>query len=163
VRKLDKSLVKGFVAPDLFLQPEGVEIIDRDGHLLQIPLAEVKGVFFVRDFDGNPRRPERKAFLSRPRLGGLWVRLTFKDKEVLDGVISSNLLELHPAGFLVTPPDAYSNNLRMFIPRTALEKIEVLSVVPESIARGTVQLFRTTRSEPRGGSAAPSSFPSGTE
>lgn len=134
VRKLDKGLVKGFVDPVRYLHPEGLEMLDRKGRLLHIPLDEVKGVFFVRKFEGNPNACERKVFHSRPRLAGLWVRLTFKDNEVMEGLVANNLLDMDPLGFSVTPPDLSSNNLRIFIPRSALSTFEVLGVVSESVA-----------------------------
>ena len=130
VRRLDHGLVKGFVDSASYLGPNGIRMLDREGRTLTIPLHEIKGVFFVRDFDGNPQRSERKLFQSRPRLAGLWVRVTFKDKEVLEGLLPSNLVELSPEGFLVTPADLYSNNLRIFVPRTALSEITVLGVIP---------------------------------
>ena len=131
VRKLDRSLTKGFVDATSFLGPKGIHMLDREGRTLTIPFQEIKGVFFVKDFDGNRQRSERKLFQSRPRLAGLWVRMTFKDKEVLEGLLPSNLVELSPEGFLVTPADLYSNNLRIFVPRTALNEMTVLGVIPD--------------------------------
>ena len=129
VRRLDHGLVKGFVDSTSYLGPEGIEILEREGRTLTIPLHEIKGVFFVKDFDGNPQRSERKLFQSRPRMAGLWVRMTFKDKEILEGLLPSNLLEHSPQGFLVVPADLYSNNLKVFVPRTALNEINVLAVI----------------------------------
>ena len=129
IRRLDHGLMKGFVDSTSYLGPNGIRLLDREGRTLTIPLHEIKGVFFVRDFDGNPQRSERKLFQSRPRLAGLWVRVTFKDKEVLEGLLPSNLVELSPEGFLVTPADLYSNNLRIFVPRTALSEMTVLGVI----------------------------------
>ena len=149
VRRLDHSLMKGFVDSASYLGPNGVRMLDREGRTLTIPLHEIKGVFFVRDFDGNPQRSERKLFQSRPRLAGLWVRVTFKDKEVLEGLLPSNLVELNPEGFLVTPADLYSNNLRVFVPRTALSEITVLGVIPIARPRKLPQ----KRSGPEGDTA----------
>ena len=134
VRKLDKGLVKGFLDPKGYLTSD-LEVLDREGRLVHIPMVEVKGVFFVRDFEGNPDRAERKVFRSRPRLAGLWVRMTFKDTEVLEALLANNLLDLDPLGYLVTPPDVYSNNLRIFIPRTALTGMEVLGVISDGVVR----------------------------
>lgn len=134
IRKLDKGLIKGFLDPQGYLASQ-MEVLDREGRVVQIPLSEVKGVFFVRDFEGNPDRAERKIFRSRPRLAGLWVRMTFKDSEVLEALLPNNLLEVDPLGFLVTPPDVYSNNLRIFIPRTALTEMEVLGVISDGVVR----------------------------
>jgi Family of unknown function (DUF6982) len=50
-------------------------------------------------------------------------------------LISGNLLEHQPQGFLVTPPDVYSNNLRIFIPRSALESLEVMGVIANGSRR----------------------------
>jgi hypothetical protein len=134
VRKLDKGLVKGFLDPHGYLASE-VEVLDRDGRLVRVPMAGIKGVFFVRDFDGNPERAERKVFRSRPRLAGLWVRMTFKDTEVLEALLPNHLLEVDPLGFLVTPLDVYSNNVRVFIPRTALSEMEVLGVISDGVVK----------------------------
>ncbi len=141
VRKLDKGLVKGYVNPSSYLGPSGVEVLDREGRLQGIPLEELKGVFFVRDFKGDPQRLERKLFQSRPRHSGLWVRVTFRDKEVLDGIIPNDLLDLDPSGFSIIPPDAYSNNLKIFIPRRALTAMEVIGVISD---------VRSRRNSPRG-------------
>lgn len=129
IRKLDKSLVRGYVDPRTFLSTDGIELLEHEGHLLNIPLDQVKGVFFVRDFEGNPRHPERKIFHSRPRQSGLWVRMIFKDNEILEGLTTNNLLSLDPSGFYITPPDMYSNNLRIFVPRGSLAEMEVLGVI----------------------------------
>ncbi|MFB3923548.1 MAG: hypothetical protein ACE145_17635 [Terriglobia bacterium] len=136
LRKLDAGTVKGYVNADSFLGPEGIEMLDRDGHLVKVPLAGVKGLYFVRDFEGNSEgAPDRRVTRSRPRLDGLWVRMTFTDAEVLEGLISSNLLEVEPPGFMVTPADLSSNNLRVFVPRTALSNVEVLGVIANGTAR----------------------------
>jgi hypothetical protein len=135
IRKLDHSLLKGFVDPASFLRPKAIEVLDREGRLLTVPLDEIKGVFFVREFEGNPRRPERKIFRGRPRIPGLWVRMTFRDHEVLEGVLPNNLLELNSLGFLATPPDLRSNNLKAFVPRTALNRIDVLDVISSAAVR----------------------------
>ena len=134
IRKLDKGLIKGFLDTKAPLSSE-IEVLDRDGHLNRVAMSEIKGVFFVRDFDGNPDRAERKVFRSRPRLAGLWVRMTFRDNEVLEALLPNNLLELDPLGYLVTPPDVYSNNLRAFIPRSALTDLEVLGVINDGVVR----------------------------
>jgi len=135
VRKWDHVVVKGFVDSASYLRPSGIEMLDREGRAVVIPLPEIKGVFFVREFEGDPQRSERKLFLSRPRMAGLWVQMTFKDHEVLEGLLPSNLVEFGPEGFLVTPADLYSNNLRIFVPRTALSKINVLGVIPDGRQR----------------------------
>ncbi len=139
IHKFGKTLVKGYVNPRTYLTHTGVEVLDREGRLLHIALEELKGVFFVRDFEGRRERPERKVFQSRPKLSGLWIRMAFKDNEVLEGLISNNLLNLDPKGFLVTPADVYSNNLKILVPRGALLKLEVLGLISDRASRKAFQ------------------------
>jgi hypothetical protein len=135
VRKLDKSLIRGYVDPRTYLSADGVEVLEFEGRLVNVPLNQIKGVFFVRDFEGNPHHTERKTFQSRPRLSGLWVRMVFRDSEVLEGLTPNDLLSLDPSGFYLTPPDAYSNNLRVFVPRSSLTEVEVLGVIRDGRMR----------------------------
>ena len=147
LRKLDHGITKGYVDSTSYLRPDGIRMLDREGRSLTVPFQEIKGVFFVKDFDGKPQRPERKLFQSRPRLAGLWVRITFKDKEVFEGLLPSNLLELSPEGFLVTPADLYSNNLRIFVPRSALDEMTVLGVISNERPRKPPQKGRGLQGE----------------
>jgi hypothetical protein len=139
VRQLDGGLVKGYVDSGSYLTSKGAEVLDREGHLVTIGLETIKGIYFVRDFEGDPSRQERKVFNTRPRLSGVWVRLAFKDGEIIEGLLANDLLEVGPQGFLITPPDFYANNLRIFVPRNALGAVEVLGVISEESARKAVQ------------------------
>ncbi|MGH7485012.1 MAG: DUF6982 domain-containing protein, partial [bacterium] len=60
---------------------------------------------------------------------GLWVRLKFKDNEVLEGMMPNDLSLTTAEGFLVNPPDLRSNTQRIFVPRSALESLTVLAVI----------------------------------
>ena len=57
------------------------------------------------------------------------MRLRFKDSEVLEGLMPADLTQTMAEGFLVNPPDQRSNTQRIFVPRTALESLTVLSVI----------------------------------
>jgi hypothetical protein len=127
--RFDRELLSGFVNPLTYLSAAGVELLTLSGSVSTVPYGEIKRVHFVKDFgvSGNP--PERKAFLTRPKLDGLWVRLLFKDGEALEGVLSNNLLQLEPFGFTIVPPDYSYNNQRIFVPKPALADLQVLGVV----------------------------------
>jgi hypothetical protein len=85
-------------------------------------------VYFVADLH-QPYEPERKVFLSRPKLEGLWLKLMFRDRDVMEGISSNELLETLDRGIQFTPPDLHGNCLRMFVPRAALTEVKVLGVV----------------------------------
>jgi hypothetical protein len=125
VQRFERESLAGFVNPATYLTSGGVELFQLSGTVAVLPFSEVKAVYFVRDFPaGEP--PEKRAFLSRPKLDGLWIRLIFRDQDSLEGVIQNDLLHLDPAGFLIIPPD---RTQRVFIPRAALAGVQVLGVV----------------------------------
>jgi hypothetical protein len=129
VRRFDREPVAGFVNPQSYLQPGGMEVLSLSGSLAVIPYHEAKAVCFVRDFDLEAPPPERRIFNTRPRLNGIWVRMRFRDGELMDGLLANNLLQLEPYGFTVVPPNPSSNNQRIFVPRAALTDLQVLGVV----------------------------------
>jgi hypothetical protein len=128
VRKMDRDSVSGYVAPAAFVREGKLELLNTSGTVIGIDLHEIKGVYFVREF-GEAESLTRKTFTSRPRSEGLWVRLRFKDSEVLEGLMSADLAQTMAEGFLVSPPDQRSNTQRIFVPRTALESLTVLAVI----------------------------------
>jgi hypothetical protein len=128
VRKMDRDSVSGYVAPAQFVNEGKLELLNTAGTVVAIDLREIKGVYFVREF-GDSESLSRKTFTSRPRAEGLWVRLRFKDNEVLEGLMPSDLTQSTPEGFLINPPDQRSNTQRIFVPRTALESLTVLAVI----------------------------------
>jgi len=128
VRKMDRDSVSGYVAPSQFVHEGKLELLNTAGTVIAMDLREIKGVYFVREF-GDSESLTRKTFTSRPRSEGLWVRLRFKDNEILEGLMPADLTQALPEGFLVNPPDQRSNTQRIFVPRTALESLTVLAVI----------------------------------
>ncbi len=128
VRKMDRDTVSGYVSPSQIVTEGKVEVLNTSGTVIAIELKEIKGVYFVREF-GDSESLTRKTFTSRPRSEGLWVRLRFKDSEILEGLMAADLTQTTPDGFLVNPPDQRSNTQRIFVPRTALESLTVLAVI----------------------------------
>ncbi len=127
VRKMDRDSVQGYVAPS-FISDGKVELLNTAGKVVLIELADIKGVYFVRDFDESESFA-RKTFATRPRTEGLWVRLKFRDNEILEGMMPNDLTQLSADGFLFTPPDTRSNTQRIFVPRSALAELTVLAVI----------------------------------
>ena len=134
IRRFQRESLAGYVNPLSYLQPTGVELLSAEGQLVNVPYAEIKSVSFVRDFDATAEA-ERPVFLNRPKMEGLWVRFTFHDGEVMEGVMSNNLLPVEPYGFSVIPPHPYSAQQHVFLPRAALRTVEVLGVVGSPLKR----------------------------
>src|SRR5262249_28390313 len=128
VRKMDRDSISGFVSPSNFVNDGKLELLNTAGNVVAIELSDIKGVYFVREF-GDSESLTRKTFTSRPRTEGLWVRLRFKDNEVMEGMMPNDLLQPASEGYLVNPPDLRSNTQRIFVPRTALSSLTVLAVI----------------------------------
>ena len=125
---LDRSVLRGYLNPGKLGDAETIDLLTPEGEHRAVALKDVRGIYFVREFTDD-FEPGRKAFLSRPKLEGLWVRLKFRDNDCIEGVVPNDLLSLLDRGVQITPPDLHGTTLRIFIPRTALSEMTVLGVV----------------------------------
>jgi hypothetical protein len=125
---LDRTALRGYLNPSKLGDADTIDLLTPDGEHRNFAVKDVKSIYFVRDFTDN-FEPERKAFLSRPKLDGLWVRLKFRDNDSIEGVVPNDLLSLLDRGVQITPPDLHGVTLRIFIPRSALSEMTVLGVV----------------------------------
>jgi len=152
-RRFDRETLPGYVNPVSFLQPTGVEWLTLGGQSMLLSYTEIKAVSFVRDFDAGVDN-ERRTFFTRPKMAGLWVSFLLRDGERMEGILPNNLLQLEPLGFTVTPPDPFANTQKIWIPKAALQSVEVLGVVgsaakvrkPKPAAREQIGLFDDDRS-----------------
>jgi hypothetical protein len=129
VELLDRKLVRGYLNPARLGEGgDGLDLLTQSGAREDVPLEKVRAVYFVRDFEDDIAL-ERKSFLSRPKLDGLWVKLRFADGDSLEGVMPNDLLGLLDCGVQITPPDFNSNADRIYVPRSALTELTVLGVV----------------------------------
>ncbi len=129
VRKLDRDTANGYVSPG-YVADGKLELLNTAGNVVAIELSDIKGVYFVREF-GEPESLTRKTFTSRPRTEGLWVRLRFRDNEIIEGLMPNDLVQEGSEGFSIIPPDTRSNTQRIFVPRSALAEMNVIAVIGE--------------------------------
>src|ERR1700678_1551672 len=128
VRKMDRDSISGYVSPSQFVSEGKLELLNTSGNVVAVDLREIKGVYFVREV-GDSESLTRKTFTTRPRSEGLWVPLRFKDNEILEDLMPSDLTQNLPEGYLVNPPDQPPNTHRIFVPRAALESLTALAVI----------------------------------
>jgi Family of unknown function (DUF6982) len=128
VQLLDYTKLHGYLNPSQLGEAEAFDLLTPEGGHRNFAVRSVRSIYFVRDFEGD-FEPERKVFLSRPKLEGLWVRLKFRDNESIEGVVPNDLLSLLDRGVQITPPDLHGTTIKIFIPRTALSEMTVLGVV----------------------------------
>ena len=127
-----------------------VSFIDVSGVVKSLPVNIIHMISYVTDFNpGNLRDPEklgRRAFLARPRDPGLWLRITFSDASILEGLAAPDLRLAEDfaidGGVFLRPPDPRSNAHRVFVPHIAMASLEILAVIGaasknQSKAKGT--------------------------
>ena len=135
VRKFSRDWCAGYAGADFGQQKLELEFLDLGGKVVRMGWEQVKWVCYVRDLPGgpsdqaNPERLVRKRFSLRPRTAGLWLRLTLSDGDELEGLAANDRSLVDGAGLLLTPPDTRSNTQRVYIPRQAIQTLEVLSLI----------------------------------
>ena len=141
--RFDREPVSGFVNPQTYLQPAGIELLTSAGNLALLPYEEVKALCFVRDSNASAVWRPNVAFTARPKKEGLWIRFHFKDGDTIEGLLPDNLLALDPAGFTIAPPDAGgAPAARIFLPKTAVRETQVLGVIGVAARRARKQKLR---------------------
>ena len=84
-----------------------------------VPLARLKGVFFVRDFNGNPGYVEQVD--SGDSQHGRRIEVTLIDDEVIVGRTLSYRAD--GSGFFVIPSDPLTNNIRIFVVSSSVRQV----------------------------------------
>ncbi len=133
VRKFSRDWVAGYAGAGFGHDVGSLEILDQSGKVLVLEWQAVKWVCYVRDFPAgeqtNPERLLQKKFAVRPRAGGLWLRMTLTDGDELEGLAANDRSLIEGVGLMLTPPDTRSNTQRVYVPRTAIQTLEVVSLI----------------------------------
>jgi len=133
VRKFSRDWCAGYAGASFGQDALELEILELNGKVLRIGWEQVKWVCYVRDFPAgetaNPERLLHKRFAIRPRTPGLWLRMTLSDGEELEGLAANDRSLIEGTGLLLTPPDTRSNTQRIYVPRQAIQSLEVVSLI----------------------------------
>jgi len=137
VRRFSGDTLPGYLPHAAFVHHQSIDLLDLSGRIIPLPLNDIKTISYVRDFNlsdtVNPERLDRRAFLARPRNEGLWLRITFRTGDLLEGLAPTDrsLLDalVDDAGLFLTPPDTRSNTQRLYVPRVALTELQLLAVI----------------------------------
>ena len=127
----DGKIIKGYTTDfnpnrELFhVRPidEGQE--GEQGEQVEVNLNDIKAVFFVKDFQGNKEYQKVRTFngYASGSPSQRKIVVIFKDGENFYGTTHSYAPDR--TGFFVYPIDQNDNNDRLFVPRSALEKVHV--------------------------------------
>lgn len=89
-----------------------------------VELADLKAVFFVKDFVGDSAYDEVKAFRPDAPAQGTRMEVALFDGELLVGTVAGYRPDGH--GFFLVPADPNSNNLRCFVVAAAATRASFL-------------------------------------
>lgn len=127
VRTRDQQLFRGFSKAE-FIDDQNVRIIDAKGNQQSFPLQDLKAVFFVRDFQGDPSYRAVRFFAKEDPAPWLWVQLTYQDGEIMEGRVRNSPALLDGAGFYLWLSDEGANNVLVYVVKSALKDFRVLAL-----------------------------------
>jgi len=126
VRYADGKLVKG-MTQDFFPNKDRFHLhsdTTTPGEPAEVLIRDLKAVFFVKNFDGNPDYNERKEYGNGDKAQGRKVEVLFVDGEKLVG--STLGYDPNRLGFFLFPVDPESNNIRVFAVTAAVKSVRYI-------------------------------------
>ena len=125
---LDGRLVKG-TCFDLDPARPACHVRTPDQGMVQVVLAQLKALFFVRSLSGDPSYQEttRLDAADARALGASRIELQFADGERVVG-LTTRFPPIRPF-FYVLPADVRSNNIRILVNRSAVQRLGQPAVV----------------------------------
>jgi hypothetical protein len=121
VKFKDNSIVKGqtnnFLPNKTFFHLQQV-----GGGQIEVHIEDLKAIFFVKNYDGA--KDHKKAYNDKVPGGGRKIQVKFLDGETIVGYTTGYSPDR--PGFYIVPADLKGNNERIFIVKTATEKVEML-------------------------------------
>lgn len=137
VRRFTGETLPGYLPLAGFVSGEEVGLLDLSGRIISIHIKDIKHICYVRDYNltdpVNPERLTRRTFLARPRTEGLWLRMTFRTGDLLEGLAPTDVSLLDDMigdrGLELTPPDVRSNTQRIYVPRSSLSALQLIAVI----------------------------------
>jgi hypothetical protein len=122
---LNGTRLKGYTY-DFSALKESFNLLPREnpleGEAVKVEMKDVKAVFFVADFSGNPDYHERQ-FRDAP-MHGREIEVTFRDKEKIVGRTEG--YNPQKLGFFMFPADPKSNNIRIFVVTRNTRQVRLL-------------------------------------
>ena len=118
VKFKDKRILKGKTR-DFFPNKNQFHLETTTGEMLDIQVEELKAIFFVRDYEGNKDR--KKVYNDELTGTGRKMQVDFSDGESIVGFTLGYSPDRQ--GFYLTPADAEGNNIRIFVVKSATDKI----------------------------------------
>ena len=93
-----------------------------EGEQIEVHIEDLKAIFFVKSYDGS--KDHKKSYNDQVPGGGRKIQVKFLDGETVTGYTTGYSPDR--LGFFVVPADLKGNNERIFVVKTATEKVEMI-------------------------------------
>lgn len=127
IRYPDGRLQKG-ITTDFFPNKDTFHLIPpgaaSDSKPVEVRIAELKAIFFVKEFGGIPGYEDKKEFEPGKPVVGRKISVLFNDGELLVG--TTNGYQPDRVGFFVNPADTKSNVERCFVVTKSTREVKFL-------------------------------------
>lgn len=94
----------------------------------EIPAEEIKAVFYVKTFEGDSEHNQLNFHSRGPVAPGIWMKVQFRDGEVMEGIVFNSLRYLVDPGFFLLPTDPESNNKLVYVVKRWLVDHRILGL-----------------------------------
>ena len=124
-RFLDGTIIKGYTN-DFFPKKASFHVgANSSERGPEIAIKDLKALFFVKDFEGNPDRDRKQDFEEGRTYQGRKAEITFVDGEKMAGTVLSYDKE-RPGFFMVPVDEDEGNNSRVFVVSAAVLEMKFL-------------------------------------
>jgi len=121
VKFKDNSIVKG-QTNNFLPNKASFHLQQLEGGPIEIYIEDLKAIFFVKNYDGA--KDHKKTYNDKVPGGGRRIQVKFLDGETITGYTTGYSPDR--PGFYIVPSDLKGNNDRIFVVKTATEKVELL-------------------------------------
>jgi hypothetical protein len=121
VKFKDNTVSKG-KTNDFFPNKTQFHLEEMNGDIVEISIEDLKAIFFVKDFEGNKNHKDN--YSDEIAAGGRKIKVVFFNGETVVGYTLAYSPDRQ--GFFMAPADLQGNNERVFVVKSATEKIELL-------------------------------------
>ena len=126
-RYQDGRSLKGMTS-DFFPNKDRFHVVPAEAQVgakpVEVLVSDLKGVFFVKEFAGDPQHKKSNDPAPGKLEPGRRVRVVFKDGEVIVGTTQG--YQPGKPGFFLVPVDPGSNNDRCYIVTAAAKEVNLL-------------------------------------
>lgn len=106
---------------------DDVRVLDESGNESTFPLKNLKAIFFVKEFNGDPAYDEVLFLRKEKPRPWLWVHIEFEDGEKIEGKIKNSEEIINGSkGFFIWISDEYANSESVFVVKGSIRKFKIM-------------------------------------